>query len=101
MPALPIDATGTPAPRADRSSFTVRRFLHELGDAMQQPAGAAAIEHAVIEAERELRFGHGHELCFRLVPDRHVRGRRPGRARGSARGAGSAWPNRGRRCRSS
>ena len=44
----------------------------ELSHACEQPAGSAAVEHAMIETEREVGFHDGHECAFGCVPAWHA-----------------------------
>ena len=44
----------------------------QLGNAREQAAGGAAVEHAMIEAERYVGFHHRHKLAFGFIPARHA-----------------------------
>lgn len=54
------------ARRFDRSQFL--GMHHEMRDTRQQPPRRAAVQHAMIETQREMRFGHRHKLLFLFVP---------------------------------
>src|SRR5687768_7850584 len=97
---------------ARRTSLQGFGLRHQRGDASQEAAGGAAVEHAMVKAEGEIGFGDGDELLFLFVPERgfapgaHAEheglfgewnGRGPGEAEGAEicnggdRSAGRAW----------
>ena len=44
------------------------RVGYQIRDAHEQPPGRAAVNHAMIEAQREVRFHHRHEPVLARVP---------------------------------
>src|SRR5437870_6397243 len=45
------------------------RLFQQLDHALEQTGRAAAVDTAMIEAERDLCFGLGDKFLFRFVPD--------------------------------
>jgi len=50
------------------------RVGYQIRDAHEQPPGRAAVNYAMIEAQREVRFHHRHEPVFARVPTGYAPG---------------------------
>ena len=63
-----------PPARTDAVEYPLQPFRagKELSHACQQPAGGAAVEHAMIETEREIGFHDRHELALGRVQLRRM-----------------------------
>ena len=86
------DRTGKSAnPRCPRIKSQPFRVRHQIRDALEQTARRPAIEHAMVEAQRQVRLHHRHELTLDAVPMRFVP-RRPSPARVPVPAAESASP---------
>ena len=48
------------------------RLRHQFRDALKQSSRRAAVNHAVIEAQRQVRLHDRHELAFGFVPERRA-----------------------------
>ena len=71
MRARPTQRSITPL-RQHSISSKLFRLAHQRSDARQQATSRAAIEHAMIETEGQVRFGDRHKLAFRFVPTGHT-----------------------------
>ena len=64
---------GRPPERTQSSTrYSLSGLAKELSHACQQPAGGDAVEHAMIETEREIGFHDRHELALGRVQLRRM-----------------------------
>src|SRR6266498_1365270 len=72
---LPAERIAARAPQFAREARALPgseflRIFQQLDYALEQTRCASAVDAAMIEAQRDLRFSFGNEFLFRLVPRR-------------------------------
>src|SRR5262245_62065177 len=69
-PNFTKQARSSSATVADPCTSEFVRFTHQRSNTRQQSTGRTAIEHPMIETQRQIRFGDRYKLALLFVPTR-------------------------------